>query len=430
MSVNARGSLLMAVQPEWLGEDAGVSVLDGAIRADGETVPFFAEDIVPLLPQAGAKVTLFSSRECKDDAAFAAYFTARAAEAGCSVEAMRRLLVAGAPRVDGDIESMAVGTGASTSSFCLCKASDAGGGWNGAVAPAIVRDASFFDVAALDTARDYLGRAGSSASEKALLKLLLRCTHSEHDFRAKVAAISAGDASGGAGCNGYFNVAGNRRVPSTTKPRGSSGAAAFELLAELTSSADIRVGMPHIVTVVDGRRAVCELALTAALWAPFFANHPQDREEDAGLRSCVVVTRFYRLALTSTASNDAQELNAAELGLKVYEVLKLGGANKVRKLLDDGAELEDLRKSASGVMSAMGEYSVGMGGGMGGGVRWIGGGGGGVGAGCGGGARAVSNTLSPSSPRPYHLPRSQSTCTTSWPTARRAARTRWAPSSS
>ena len=357
LSVNGRGGIILAAQPAWLGEVMGSSASGGSVLADGEPVPFFVEDIAPRLPQAGTKVTLFSSRASKDDIAFAAYFTACAAEAGCSVEDIRVLLVAGAPRANGDIEPMAVGTGASTSSFCLGKVVDAGGGWNGAVAPAIVRDASLFDVAALDTVRGYLGRAGSSASEKALLKLLRRCTYSEQDFHAKVAAISAGDASGSAGCSGYFNVAGNSRVPSTTKPRGSSGAAAFELLEEPTSSADIRVGMKHIVTAVDGRRAVCELALMALLHAPFSASHPQDRDDDAGQRSCVVVTRFYRLALTSTASNDAQELRAAEVGLEAYEVQKLGGIKEVRKLLEDGTELDDLRKRASDEMSAMGAYS-------------------------------------------------------------------------
>lgn len=353
LSIDGRGSLILATQPVWLNLVMGSNASGGSVRADGETVPFFVEDIESRLPPAGNKVTLFSSRVSKDDEAFADYFTACAGKSGCSFEDTRKLLVAGAPRIGG-VELMAVGVGASTSSFLLRKVQDAGGVWNGNVEPAIARDASHFDAPELDQARAYLGRAKSSASEKALLKLLLRCTHSEHDFRAKVAAISAGDASGGAGCSGYFNVVGNRRVPSTTKPRGSSGAAAFKLLEEPRSSADIRVGMQHIVTIVDGRRTVCELALTAALWAPFFANHPQDREEDAGLRSCVVVTRFYRLALCSTASNDAQELNAAELGLKVYEVQKLGGAEKVRKLLMDGAKLEDLRESASGVMSAMG----------------------------------------------------------------------------
>ena len=36
---------------------------------------------------------------------------------------------------------------------------------------------------------------------------------------------------------------------------------------------------------------------------------------------------------------------------------KLGGIKEVRKVLEDGAELDDLRKRAADAMSAMGAYS-------------------------------------------------------------------------
>ena len=142
-----------------------------------------------------------------------------------------------------------------------------------------------------------------------------------------------------------------------------SGAAASQLFAH-SAAVTLRVGYAHLTGKLGGFNDHCELALFGVLWAPFAALHPQQSSDDeGGGTACKVgITRNFQPAQISDASNDFQTLRAAELGLNRYEVQQLGGIKMVRKLLEDGAELDDLRKRAAGSMSDMGERSVGMGG--------------------------------------------------------------------
>ncbi len=347
MADDARSRFLLAAAANVDGLDFAKGIVNrGAQHADGSVVPHMP-DIKALLP--AATVTVFFTA---DDDLVASFFGFVAADTGKKLGAVRDSLVVGAPGAKGVRVLQPVGAGSNANVFCLSKKLDGDGAWDGGVTPAAAGGASLF------SEDDCTRVLTCQAVPEPLRALLRKSVAVETDFREKITGIEECD-SNKAGAGACFHVAGGEPVSFTPSiGRGQSGAAASPFFAR-SAAATLRIGFAHLTGTVGGFNGHCELALFGLLWAPFAALHPQQSADDeGGGTACKVgITRNLRPAQISDASNDFQELRAAEVGLEAYEVQKLGGIKEVRKVLEGGAELDDLRKRAADAMSAMGAYS-------------------------------------------------------------------------
>jgi hypothetical protein len=311
-------------------------------------------DIKALLPNK--PITVFFT--ARDDLV-ESFFHAVAKDTGEELGAVRDSLVVGAQGAKGARVLQPVGDGSMADVFCLVKVLGVDEVWDGDVMPAAAGGASLFSEA--DCAR--MLELDSPLVPEQLRAVLRNSVAVETDFRAKLEGIEQCDSNKG-GVGACFHVAGGEPVSFTPSiGRGQSGAAASPFFAHSTAET-LRIGFAHLTGTVGGFNGHCELAVCGVLWAPFAVLHPQQSADDeGGGTACKVgITRNFRPAQISDASIDFQELRAAEAGLEVYEVQKLGGIKIVRELIKSGAELDDLRKRAASAMSDMGEYSVGMGG--------------------------------------------------------------------